>query len=145
MREIRTTSHDEELVSQRRKMIAEKALRVFLEKGYEKATMRDVGRACGMTHGNLYNYVGSKADILHLICVNEALGSAELLPFLTQLGNMSYARKLQECMVFYIEGCEPRSRVLLFFDREIRNFERDDRRILLNSDVQIVSFFDNRK
>lgn len=142
MREIRTTSNDEELVYQRRQTIAAGALQVFLEKGYDKATMRDVGKACGMTHGNLYNYVGSKADILQLILINNVRGASKLRDFRSELGDVSCAKVLAECMTIYLRDMDSIRRPLRFFDREIYTFSREDRDMALASEMEVVSFFE---
>ena len=83
--EIRTYSNDKELVGQRRYYIAEQAVKVFQDKGYERTTMRDIGKACGMAPGSLYHYIGAKDDILHLICVRFAPGADEYRRYLSTL------------------------------------------------------------
>jgi len=64
---IRTHRKDQELVTLRRKQIAGCAARVFVEKGYRRVNLRQLAGACGMSVGNLYNYVGTKQDILYLV------------------------------------------------------------------------------
>ena len=59
---------DRALVERRRGQIVEAARAVFREKGFHRATVRDIGRAARMTQGSLYNYVRTKEDILFLIC-----------------------------------------------------------------------------
>ena len=65
---VRLALKDLELVRQRRHALIEAAVRVFKEKGFHEATVRDIGRAAGMTQGTIYNYVASKEDILYLVC-----------------------------------------------------------------------------
>src|SRR5436309_253010 len=43
------------------------ASRIFWEKGYEGASMRDLSRAAGMSLAGLYHYFESKEDLLYLI------------------------------------------------------------------------------
>lgn len=43
------------------------AARIFCEKGYEGASMRDLSRACGMSLAGLYHYFASKEELLYLI------------------------------------------------------------------------------
>jgi TetR/AcrR family transcriptional regulator, cholesterol catabolism regulator len=43
------------------------AARIFCEKGYEGASMRDLSRAAGMSLAGLYHYFESKEDLLYLI------------------------------------------------------------------------------
>lgn len=58
---------DNRLVKQRREKIIRAASKVFIEKGYHSATIRDICRASGLGPGTLYNYVRKKEDILYLI------------------------------------------------------------------------------
>lgn len=64
---VRTFSNNEGLVTRRREHIARCAARVFAKKGYENANIREIAKACRMSHSNLYHYVGSKQDILYLV------------------------------------------------------------------------------
>ena len=54
--------------------------------------MRELAKACGMTIGAPYNYIGSKEDILHEVLrefENEAL---ILEPFYKDLGGLATAK-----------------------------------------------------
>jgi AcrR family transcriptional regulator len=67
-RQIKTATKDTELLRERRAALIRAAVRVFKEKGFHETTVRDIGRAAEMTQGSIYNYVGSKDDILYLVC-----------------------------------------------------------------------------
>jgi TetR/AcrR family transcriptional regulator, cholesterol catabolism regulator len=47
--------------------LLEHAARIFCEKGYEGASMRELSRACGMSLAGLYHYFSSKEELLYLI------------------------------------------------------------------------------
>jgi AcrR family transcriptional regulator len=47
--------------------VLEHASRIFCEKGYEGASMRDLSRASGMSLAGLYHYFESKEELLYLI------------------------------------------------------------------------------
>jgi hypothetical protein len=47
---------------QTRRAIAEAALRLFREQGYEATTMRAIAKEAGVATGNAYYYFGSRAD-----------------------------------------------------------------------------------
>ncbi|HWZ43572.1 MAG TPA: TetR/AcrR family transcriptional regulator [Candidatus Saccharimonadales bacterium] len=47
--------------------LLEHAARIFCEKGYEGASMRDLSRATGMSLAGLYHYFESKEELLYLI------------------------------------------------------------------------------
>jgi len=65
---IKTATKNDELVRERRELLVQAAIQVFLVKGFHNATVRDIGRAAKMTQGTIYNYVSSKDDILYMVC-----------------------------------------------------------------------------
>jgi AcrR family transcriptional regulator len=66
-REIEARVKDDALIKQRRQEIIRAASKVFTEKGYHLATIRDICKASGLGPGTLYNYIKKKEDILYLI------------------------------------------------------------------------------
>jgi len=56
--------HPEETV----KKILDVSLQLFLEKGYEKATLADIIRETGLSKGAIYHHFASKEEILIRIC-----------------------------------------------------------------------------
>ncbi|MGE0315229.1 MAG: TetR/AcrR family transcriptional regulator [Lautropia sp.] len=67
-RRIKTATKDPALVREKREVLISAAIGVLLEKGFHNTTVRDIGRAAGMTQGTIYNYVSSKDDILYMVC-----------------------------------------------------------------------------
>ena len=67
-RPVSANTKDPELIRDRRDQLIRAALEVFQEKGFHATTVRDIGRAAGLTQGTIYNYVRSKEDILFLVC-----------------------------------------------------------------------------
>jgi AcrR family transcriptional regulator len=67
-RRIKTATKNQDLVRERRETLINAAIKVFVEKGFHNATVRDIGRAANMTQGTIYNYVRSKDDILYMVC-----------------------------------------------------------------------------
>ena len=61
---------DKELVDEKRKAIVEGAITVFKQKGYPKATVREIAQAARLGTGSIYDYVKSKDDILYLFYEN---------------------------------------------------------------------------
>jgi TetR/AcrR family transcriptional regulator, cholesterol catabolism regulator len=60
--EVADTRFDRRLAS-----VLAHASRIFCEKGYEGASMRDLSRATGMSLAGLYHYFESKEELLYLI------------------------------------------------------------------------------
>jgi len=55
-----------ELVREKHLHIAKKASELFIKKGFDRTTMRDISKATGMALGNLYDYITKKEDLLGL-------------------------------------------------------------------------------
>jgi TetR/AcrR family fatty acid metabolism transcriptional regulator len=67
------------VVRARREQIVEAATRVFAEKGFRRATIREVAREAGISEGTIYNYFEDKYAILMAILekLNETERRAE--------------------------------------------------------------------
>jgi AcrR family transcriptional regulator len=55
------------VIRARREQIVEAATRVFAEKGFRRATTREVAREAGVSEGTIYNYFEDKDDLLMAI------------------------------------------------------------------------------
>src|SRR5436190_6238321 len=52
------------LVTARRNQILDAATKVFAEKGFHRATIKDIARVAGIADGTIYTYFSSKTDVL---------------------------------------------------------------------------------
>lgn len=64
---IRTFSHNRDLIAERRDFVAGNAARLFCDKGYDKVSIREIAKACGINHATIYHYFGSKTDIVRFL------------------------------------------------------------------------------
>ena len=64
MREITTNIKKPALVSKRREQILQAALTLFRKKGYHGTTMRQICEKSKVNRASIYDYFGSKSDIL---------------------------------------------------------------------------------
>ena len=62
---IPTTIKSKRLVEKKREQIVLAAIKLFAKKGFFKTTLRDLSEEAGISHGNIYDYVGVKEDILY--------------------------------------------------------------------------------
>jgi AcrR family transcriptional regulator len=61
----KTPDPSQELVAAaRRKQILDAATRVFAEKGFHRATIKDIARVAGIADGTIYTYFASKTEVL---------------------------------------------------------------------------------
>lgn len=58
--------------STKKEIIIEKAARLFREKGFGAASMRDLAETVGVEAASLYNHIQSKSEILQAICFKVA-------------------------------------------------------------------------
>ncbi|BBO78489.1 hypothetical protein DSCW_59060 [Desulfosarcina widdelii] len=65
--DIPTTVKNKHLVEKRRRQIILAAIKLFSKKGFHKTTLKELAEEAGLSHGNVYDYVGSKEDIFFLI------------------------------------------------------------------------------
>jgi AcrR family transcriptional regulator len=63
---VRTFSPNNGLVEERRGQIIQAAFRLIAARGIQKTSIREIAAASEMTVGNLYHYVGTREDIIHL-------------------------------------------------------------------------------
>jgi AcrR family transcriptional regulator len=54
----------------KKEIIIEKAARLFREKGFKAASMRELAAAVGVEAASLYNHIDSKSDLLTTICLH---------------------------------------------------------------------------
>jgi TetR/AcrR family transcriptional regulator, cholesterol catabolism regulator len=67
MARIRSKKHHS-----KKDIIVEKAARLFREKGFSAASMRDLAEHVGVEAASLYNHIQSKSEILQAICFRVA-------------------------------------------------------------------------
>src|SRR6185503_7288121 len=75
------TSKRQRIKQQNRQFILDAARRVFAERGYDAATIRDIIRATPLAAGTFYNYFTSKDDVRRAL---DAEMAAALRPVLSE-------------------------------------------------------------
>jgi AcrR family transcriptional regulator len=130
VRSIGTNTKDPELIRDRRDQLIRAALEVFQEKGFHATTVRDIGRAAGLTQGTIYNYVRSKEDILFLVCdrvIAEYISSMERAVAATG----DPAARLREALRGVTRVMIEQSSTILLVYHESHNLDRRSLRSLL--------------
>ena len=143
MNTLRTYSSNKSLVTKRRKQVVQTATKIFYEKGYHGTTMRELAKTCNLTTGALYHYFRNKDEILHLIVKSYADHGLTLRTFRRKFKNASVAEALHACIEKYYKIVDDDGDTILFFNREIRKFNKSDRDYLLKRQVDVVEFFNS--
>src|SRR5665213_4608358 len=87
--------------STKKEVIIEKASKLFREKGFGAASMRDLAEHVGVEAASLYNHIQSKAEILQTICfkvANDFLSHLDAV----QSSPESALKKLERIIRFHI-------------------------------------------
>lgn len=66
--QVQSTVKDESLIVIRREQMIQGAIKLFKEKGFHRATTREIAKAAGFSIGTLYEYIRTKEDVLYLVC-----------------------------------------------------------------------------
>ena len=62
--QVKARVKDKKLVSEKRRLIIDGAIKVFKKKGYHKATIREIAKEAKISPGSVYDYFHSKDDVL---------------------------------------------------------------------------------
>ena len=88
--------------STKKDVIAQKASALFKSKGYSSTSMRELAEAVGVEAPSLYNHIGSKSELLQIICLKIANA------FTTYLDNIentpaNTVNKIENIIRFHIQ------------------------------------------
>ena len=86
----------------RKDRIMDAALRIFAEKGFQNATITEISKEAGVSEATIYEYFGTKEDLLFAIpekISNETFeASSKVIPYIKGIEG-----KIRAIMLFYIE------------------------------------------
>ena len=139
--EIRTYSRDMDLVRERREHIRKCTTSLFVKQPFHKTNMREVEKACGMSRGALYNYVGSKEDIRTLI-IEHALslgGEAVINRGSRLLDQYTPTEALQEMIKLMLNNFDRLQDEYIFINHEVKNLSKEERKALFSGENGSIS------
>jgi len=96
MTDDKVAARRERRITARRMQILDAAARVFAEKGFHRATTKEIAAAADVSEGTIYNYFGGKREILSAI-VNET--ETPMVAALLEMGELGD----REAMIEMIE------------------------------------------
>ncbi|NJP37357.1 TetR/AcrR family transcriptional regulator [Alkalicoccus luteus] len=132
---------DERLISRRRAQIVKAAVGLFNEKGYHKATTREVANASGFSIGTLYEYIGSKEDILFLVCdsvYDEVVSKWEKLLD----SNLRGLERLRQVIESYFRVVDDLQDEVLVMYQETKSLSGEALRYVLEKEIRIKNVFE---
>jgi len=142
-RSIRTYSRDGALIREKRAEIVQSACRVFIRKGYDGTSMRDLARALGKSTGAFYHYVGSKKDILYLILDFTVMNQMEFVEKMRQRTmGLSAAQAITKAVSIYLESIDEFAEMHIFVNHVMVTLPRWERQMMLDAARRVADFFE---
>jgi len=141
-RNIRTFSRDKALVAERRREIVRCASRVFIQKGYEAAGMREIAASFGKSTGSLYHYVGSKEDILYLILNYVVTNQNEFMQkIIKRTAGMDPVTGLKEAIKIYTKQLDAFAEMYIFINHVMVLLGKPERKMMEEVSRSATDFF----
>ncbi len=103
----------------RKEVIIKASAKLFREKGYKAASMRDLAVKVGVEAASLYNHIRSKAELLHDICFDVANTYFEHMSMVETIDATPLAR-LEVLLRFHIKQMLENFEEVYVSDREWR-------------------------
>ncbi|RHW40031.1 TetR/AcrR family transcriptional regulator [Lysinibacillus yapensis] len=137
---VKTSVKDESLIEIRRKQIVEGALKLFKEKGFHRATTREIAKAAGFSIGTLYEYIRTKEDVLYLVCDNIYAGVMQQLSHIsTSSGTIE---ELQEAIRQYFLIIDRMVDEFTIMYQETKSLPKNLQSYVLNKEFEMVAIFE---
>lgn len=105
------------MASTKKKEIVEAAAKLFEERGYAAASMRDVAESVNLTVSSLYNHIKGKDDLLRLICFGNSERFHDGITDVEKRGNND-KEKLRMVVRLHIEMALEHSTTVTVFNDE---------------------------
>ncbi len=103
------------------------AARVFAERGYDQTTIKDLAEAIELAAGGIYHYVGSKDQLLELICDQLMHPLLERARELTAVADEPPAEQLHALVALWVSHATQHRDHMLVFQQERHVIERGPR------------------
>jgi len=139
---VETRIKDLQLIEQRRRQIAEGAIKLFVAKGYHKATVREIVEASGLTMGSMYNYVRTKEDIIFLVYdyVTRALRD-DLMIAISSVDDPK--NQLKAALKHNLEAVNRHSDVIMFLYQASGSLDRESLHDVLARETEYIEIFED--
>ncbi|MDD5169831.1 MAG: TetR/AcrR family transcriptional regulator [Syntrophales bacterium] len=140
---IRTYSRNDKLITQRRDHIAQSVAPLFVKKGYERTSIREIAEACGMSMGALYYYVGGKEDILQIMLDYDLTLYTKFVKELVESsGSLPPKEGLVRVLEQYFKASDASQDLTLFFYQETKSLQPNAREIIMGRERSLVAEFE---
>jgi AcrR family transcriptional regulator len=140
-KEIKVKIKNPHRISLRRMQIINGAIKVFTEKGFHNATVREIADASGVTEGTLYNYIRCKEDIIYIVYdyttqilrdeINRAIEGME-----------DPKERLKAALLQNLQTVNRYQDIIMFLYRESGSLNRKDLYLILHRETDYIKLFE---
>lgn len=102
----------------KKEVIVEAATRLFREKGFKAASMRDLAEAVGVEAASLYNHIQSKEELLQEICFKVANEFNQKCDEIENNAELSSIQKVEAMLRFHIRQMFQHYEMVIVADRD---------------------------
>lgn len=138
--QVVTSVKDEQLIEIRRQQIVDAAIELFQEKGFHRATTREIAKAAGFSIGTLYEYIRTKEDVLYLVCDNIYHEVTQTLSnFPTHTGTVD---ALKEAIKQYFLLIHQMNESFTIMYQETKSLSKEAMHYVLGKEMDMVALFE---
>lgn len=137
---VESSVKDESLIAIRRKQMIQGAIKLFKEKGFHRATTREIAKEAGFSIGTLYEYIRSKEDVLYLVCdsiFNEVM--TQLAEFPTSSGTLNELKGAIRQYFMLIDGMVDEFTIMY---QETKSLKKEALVYVFSKEFEMVAIFE---
>lgn len=138
---IKSNIKNEELINKRRQELVNAAVKLFVNKGFHKTTVREIAKEFGMSMGALYDYIRTKEDILFLVCDHIFKSVSDKLEA-SMRTEKDTKKKLRNAIRDYFIIIDSIQDYTLLLYQETKSLSRKDRNYVLSAEMELTNIFE---
>ncbi len=141
-RTIETVVRNRQLIDQRHAEIFRAASRVFISRGFHRATVREIAEEAGLSLGSLYSYIRTKEDILYLVFEKLTTMLRENIRRAID-GIEDPAEQMRAALRADLKTTEQYQDEILLMYQESKSLDRESLHAVLSREAEYVKFFED--
>ena len=138
---IESNIKNEELINKRRQELVNAAVKLFVNKGFHKTTVREIAKEFGMSMGALYDYIRTKEDILFLVCDHIFKSISDKLEASIE-SEKDTKKRLRNAIRDYFIIIDSIQDYTLLLYQETKSLSRKDRNYVLSAEMELTNIFE---
>ena len=137
---VESSIKDENKIIERRQQIVDAGVKLFKEKGFHRATTRELAKAAGFSIGTLYEYIRTKEDVLFLVCDNIFNEVTKCLSqFQSKTGTIE---GLKEAIRQYFLLIDTMPEEFTIMYQETKSLPKEAMHYILDKELEMVAIFE---